>query len=735
MSKSGDPWCGWLAHHTATNEPHFEGLYSNPTSSEEYIATEFQNLCEGTTEGQCISISSTFRRGKENEENEIDKNEGKLGEEAEKKVFDRFQGCKIPGLKLLQFHGQRYMGQKNATCQVVREKDFTVFAELKGHFFILLMEVKCLEKPNNQHRKKARSQLCGHCEVLKVTHKLPDDEVDKILLHSAWPRLSKEYQCSFESCVSPHGTYQGVPETCPDFQKLQKPQYEPSGWHVFKEAFESQKKFNKWLEHILVAEKAIDQTTWTKILRIHTLHSRGVLYDEISKKFKILGKDQNNLLHLPKHKLSHPRFISGTAGTGKTLTVCAKIEELVNNNEVDEDNKVLYICFSDGMISWVKNELKRLESKVNLELCTLVNYKSSDIFKNFYKESKKMAELLYQEKYRYIFIDEAQDLGVKEIESMIRSVTNKDDYFELEQPYGHFWILFDVFQSESDDHQLSMIGEKRSRIRWDGSVINEKVFKKGKEKGLIITLTEIFRMTDRIVEHIKLNGINPKLRHLSTCGIKGPKVNVTEIEINDNQVSAFVERTFIEQMKDMFNRNIHMGDIFILLDKSDCDLLQCFFELDNLRSSMNSKLKEEISLKDTSRLPQVDSEITHIVEFSHSTSLLKCTCKAFLGFVEDVKGLTSKVVIYAAFHRRHDDALFPIQGEPNTVSRTSPYYKSISRSSCEVQVLNFVLPDQVLDSVGIKDDNLPPIKDPKLRVSIENHNKGIGIEPPLVRRQ
>ena len=91
---------------------------------------------------------------------------------------------------------------------------------------------------------------------------------------------------------------------------------------------------------------------------------------------------------------------------------------------------------------------------------------------------------------------------------------------------------------------------------------------------MVITLTEIFRMTDRIVEHIKLNGINPKLRHLSTCGIKGPNVNVTEIEINDKQVLESVERTLIEQMKDMFNRNIHMGDIFILLDKSDCDLLQ-----------------------------------------------------------------------------------------------------------------------------------------------------------------
>ena len=74
----------------------------------------------------------------------------------------------------------------------------------------------------------------------------------------------------------------------------EEPNFEEPGWHLFKEKFgeENQSKFNKWLKHCLTAEKAMDKSCWSKILRIHTQHACGALYNEISKRFLILGADQ-----------------------------------------------------------------------------------------------------------------------------------------------------------------------------------------------------------------------------------------------------------------------------------------------------------------------------------------------------------------------------------------------------------------------------------------------------------
>ena len=77
---------------------------------------------------------------------------------------------------------------------------------------------------------------------------------------------------------------------------------------MFKEMFESQAKFNKWLKLNINEENAMDQDCWKKILNIHTQHARGDLYDEITKKFMLLGSDQINLRDMPRHEFNKPKF-------------------------------------------------------------------------------------------------------------------------------------------------------------------------------------------------------------------------------------------------------------------------------------------------------------------------------------------------------------------------------------------------------------------------------------------
>ena len=184
-------------------------------------------------------------------------------------------------MKLLLFSGQRYMGKRGPDDEIVGEEDFSVFIEFAGKYFIMLIEVKCIEEQNNSHRKKATHQLRNHCKVLEVSHGIPNSEVNKIKLQSTWPRLNREYTCPH--CSNQHLVYQRVPVGYPR-NNQERQEYETPGWHVFKKTFQNQAKFNNWLKHSLAKENAMEIRCWNKILQIHTQHACGALYDQINKR-------------------------------------------------------------------------------------------------------------------------------------------------------------------------------------------------------------------------------------------------------------------------------------------------------------------------------------------------------------------------------------------------------------------------------------------------------------------
>ena len=84
----------------------------------------------------------------------------KLGEEAEKMVFDSIEKCgrDIPGLKIICFHGFRVIG---GIKSIIREVDQCCFLTYQGRHYILALEVKCNAdiKKSKDTRKKATAQL------------------------------------------------------------------------------------------------------------------------------------------------------------------------------------------------------------------------------------------------------------------------------------------------------------------------------------------------------------------------------------------------------------------------------------------------------------------------------------------------------------------------------------------------------------------------------------------------
>ena len=72
----------------------------------------------------------------------------KLGEEAEKKVFDLVGqiGGDIPEIQIICFHGVRLIA---GSPIILREVDFCLFITYQGRRYIVIKEVKCNANPES----------------------------------------------------------------------------------------------------------------------------------------------------------------------------------------------------------------------------------------------------------------------------------------------------------------------------------------------------------------------------------------------------------------------------------------------------------------------------------------------------------------------------------------------------------------------------------------------------------
>ena len=170
----------------------------------------------------------------------------------------------------------------------------------------------------------------------------------------AWPNLNSFLYCN--SCKKDHQTFKRKPDDCKNRGNQNNQNEDSSGEkHLFSDTLNSD-----WLQLLLDSEdNLLSEKDWTSCLNVFLLLSVGSLYDEMEKTFVLLNPDQLRLLCLPKHLMCQPRFVSGPAGSGKTLAVIAKIEDIVMKNEIDIGKEILYICENTEVHKYVQIELKK----------------------------------------------------------------------------------------------------------------------------------------------------------------------------------------------------------------------------------------------------------------------------------------------------------------------------------------------------------------------------------------
>ena len=207
----------------------------------------------------------------------------KLGEEAEKMVFDSIEKCgrDIPGLKIICFHGVRVIG---GIKNIIREVDQCCFLTYQGRHYVLVMEVKCNAdiKKSGGTRKKAMTQLNTFTAMLRDELNV---QTEKILTHAVWPNMEPTEPCG--KCKGDHPSLYEKPQACRQSGTQARTDPEPDGFHLFKDKFAGD-EFSQWIKSVVNDHlKAVDNDIFDSVQDFVARHCVGVLYDEVVKSFCI----------------------------------------------------------------------------------------------------------------------------------------------------------------------------------------------------------------------------------------------------------------------------------------------------------------------------------------------------------------------------------------------------------------------------------------------------------------
>eukprot|EP00092_Neocalanus_flemingeri_P000150 GFUD01000157.1.p1 GENE.GFUD01000157.1~~GFUD01000157.1.p1 ORF type:complete len:228 (-),score=56.26 GFUD01000157.1:78-716(-) len=168
-------------------------------------------------------------------------------------------------------------------------------------------------------------------------------------------------------------------------------------------------------------------------------------------------------------------------------------------------------------------------------------------------------------------------------------------------------------------------------------------------------------------------------------------------DVDPANIPTKLAEILLPVVQDVSARNIHPGHVAILFDTEDVKLVHQD-ELADVINSLNTLIKNHYNKQQQKLAPEITKSMEESILKTHE-SLLKCKCKMFIGSVEEVKGFTIELVVYVPFYR--SDGITPLFVGKKYVSRTSPYYKAISRSSCEVQIKEILLKDDLLSKLNI----------------------------------
>jgi len=701
----------WSVVQPAQEDPLADSCVPSEEAEAAYISNEFLNVWD--KQGQSvISVPKTFPDPKTD------------GEKAEKALFEVLKeaGSNDPNLRLIIFNGLRSSGaaDENSDLKLIREIDSAVFLESnKTKKSASYMEVKCCKNESGlkSHRKKATNQLNKHVSMLNNLG-MSKEETDKISLYTVWPNLSGKEPCKNSNCPEGgwHPRFKPKEKVCWDPGMTDPPQFDPRVKHIFKEDLEVTNV--KSLLQNMAEENEIEEETWLKMLMRETRHACGALYDEISERFYLLGPDQQDLRESAEHKIMEPRIIEGKAGTGKTLTIAAKIERLLKEGKITSSRKAVYICYSDQGIEQMRFMLRN----ISLENIEVVNARVNPNFSNLIENPQKIINSVQTDGIHYFFMDETEDLSEKNALASIYQWSTDDCNVD-----GHCWFMFDQYQSHNPSHQHFLLASRvTGDVRWTGHTIDRSLF-----GDRIETLQTIFRMTHQSAVYIKNNHLIPDMEVNMAHDIEGLKASSRNVEIDSwNKLKqTLLDEIIKSALKLNCDRNIHPGKIAFLVPDSDYkDIIgdKTKQVLDELNNEMRSKFVEP---KKKDIIPQFTNKICDNFLKMHDQDIKHCTCKFYFGCVSDVKGLDIQVAhllqitvaddfykigvnnehaapcsgctkTWCQFKIRRSNKETPRSRSSDTgevcVLRTWPLYTAVTRSTCEFQVTNLLVEEAVL---------------------------------------
>ncbi|XP_023310112.1 uncharacterized protein LOC108906877 [Anoplophora glabripennis] len=341
---------------------------------------------------------------------------------AEREVFEKLRGLAgnnaIRGLWVTFFHSACYAGQSYRNQRMgrlmIREHDFVVFAKYKGQFFVVLVEVKSnkdsgtkkedLEKTSDakvikNNKRSAQHQLRDHMEVLQGF--LGDEPKNKtIQTYIMWPFL---------------GSYTRDPR-----HQVIKRWKEDKNLHVFEDTLGSQELFNQWFLENVLGGDAIDETHFASLLNRFIILSFGVFMNEINEDLlALLTRQQLDIMDSNECSKEEggPLVVYGAAGTGKTLLVLRKLDQLHRTSRLNDQNRALYVCYWPGI---------RADVTMKLQVMGIDKYVDTARYfvsiNGFLKGCTK--------KYKHIFMDESEAVSICFNQSIMKET--------LSEVYKHY---------------------------------------------------------------------------------------------------------------------------------------------------------------------------------------------------------------------------------------------------------------------------------------------------------
>jgi hypothetical protein len=587
----------------------------------------------------------------------------RLGELAEKLVLDKVEKCAqdIHGLRVITFHSTRVTGSVDASSNVeaIREVDNMVFAEYNGLKFTFMFETKCNQviSTSTQTRKKAITQLEKLKSILSVKLGIALDEVN---CHIMWPNMA------------PTESFKGA--MIATFTKL-RANPEPPGYHIFKDTFDGD-KFSDWFKNqVSNSAIAISDVKYEALLAHFTVLSVGALHDREMGNFCVLAAPQAALVNTPLHSLRRPFGIKGLAGTGKTVSVCARIQRLDQTGCLTATAMAAFVFFNHHVRDLVENKLTACGVQMSFLHFIDWNMNDNNIQKVF--DSSTVLDGLALRGIRHLYIDGGEDMGLDTLNKALRQIARPTG---PDEP-GDFWLLYDPYQGVYDRHSM----ERRfGHLYWVGNQLDSSVVEEGIANGRILTLSTSFRMTKNVLEHLRESHVVPPTDIPQAQSILGVEVQRKTVELpnHGNPMEVLARDIVAKVLYELTQgRGIHAGYCAILYDEEAKHVL--FPPSQGGRIGflqiLNDELKSRLLAGNARFAPQVTTRMDESVQFQHQAlalagqhtprdllantpatavnsvqyqcdthqqDLLKCDCKAFLGSTVEMKGNEVRSVVY-----------------------------------------------------------------------------------------